>query len=236
MGSSKRGALRIDAQQGLGGGGAVSASLPRLSGQQAGKRGEGGVKSSADEDGYLSQMNTLGQAQVCPEKSYWKAVSAWVRATKSRYRGFQKGDLTQCFMKGPFAGWSERQVSELADQMSESAVKFPIRGQEELRWDAYEAGGEGCDLSQAEEFDYCPRCHSCGEGGCCGAEQAITNHGCRYAQSYARDIYYDKMIIDEFHKLAEGMGLVRDETGGEVEDPIGDLYDRAWKRVEEKYG
>jgi hypothetical protein len=44
------------------------------------------------------------------------------------------------------------------------------------------------------------------------------------------------MIIDEFHQLAEKLGLIRDETGGEVKDPIGDLYDRAWRRVEEKYG
>jgi hypothetical protein len=43
------------------------------------------------------------------------------------------------------------------------------------------------------------------------------------------------MIIDEFHKFVESLGICRDETGSEVKDPIGDLYDRAWKRVEEKY-
>jgi hypothetical protein len=144
-------------------------------------------------------------------------------------------------MRGPFAGWSERQVSELADQLSENALRFPLRGHEDLAWGSgpskeelpsSEGGGEvGC-----RDDAYCPVCQSCGEEGCCSAEKTILNHGCKYAQNYAQQVFYDQMIIDEFHKLAERLGLGRDETGNEIKDPIGDLYDRAWKRVEEKYG
>jgi hypothetical protein len=85
------------------------------------------------------------------------------------------------------------------------------------------------------ENNYCPVCQSCGEEGCCSIENSIMQHGCEYADYYAQQVYYDKMVIDEFHKLAEQLGLCRDETGNEVIDPIGDLYDRAWKRTEEKY-
>ena len=82
---------------------------------------------------------------------------------------------------------------------------------------------------------YCPICNSCGEDGCCSIESVILGHGCKYAEYYAKQACYNEMIIDEFHKLAESMGIIRDETGNEVKDPIGDLYDRAWKRVEDKY-
>lgn len=85
------------------------------------------------------------------------------------------------------------------------------------------------------EEDYCPVCQSCGEDERCSIETSIIQHGCKYADYYARQAYYDKMIIDEFHNLAEQLGLCRDETGNEVIDPIGDLYDRACKRVESKY-
>lgn len=61
-------------------------------------------------------------------------------------------------------------------------------------------------------------------------------HGCKYAEHYAQQAFYDKMVIDEFHKLAEGLGLVRDETCVTPKDPVGDLYARAWARCEEKYG
>lgn len=85
------------------------------------------------------------------------------------------------------------------------------------------------------ENPYCPVCGSCGEDGCCNAEKSLLNHGCKYGRAYANDVYYDKMIIDEFHKFFESLDFGRDETSDKVFDPIGDIYDRAWKRVEEKY-
>jgi hypothetical protein len=82
---------------------------------------------------------------------------------------------------------------------------------------------------------YCKKCKSCGEEGCCPIEQCLLNHGCKYGEYYAREVYYNKMIIDEFHNLLEELGHGRDETGDVVIDPIGDVYDRAYEKVKEKY-
>ena len=82
---------------------------------------------------------------------------------------------------------------------------------------------------------YCKKCKSCGEEGCCPIEQCLLNHGCKYGEYYAREVYYNKMVIEEFHNLLEELGHGRDETGDVVKDPIGDVYDRAYKKVEEKY-
>jgi hypothetical protein len=197
-----------------------------------------------------SRVSEVSQSEPCPEESYWRAVSEWVIATQKRYSGFSRGELTQCFMRGPFAGWSERQVAELAESMAASAERFPLGGHGDLKW-RVDGGTEGASVPDAKEGgrgdkshgetgeageDYCPVCQSCGEEGCCSVEKSILNHGCAYASYYARQARYDKMVIDEFHKLAEEAGIIRDETGDEVKDPIGDLYDRAWKRVEDKYG
>ena len=86
-----------------------------------------------------------------------------------------------------------------------------------------------------EDSCYCPVCGSCGEDGCCSIEKVLTGHNCLYAEYYAKQACFNEMIIDEFLKLAKELGLTRDETGNDVKDPIGDLYDRAWKRVSEKY-
>jgi len=85
------------------------------------------------------------------------------------------------------------------------------------------------------ESDYCPVCGSCGEDGCCSIEKSLLNHGCEYSEIYAREAYLNKMIIDEFHKFFESLDFGRDETGNEVIDSIGDIYDKAFKRVDEKY-
>jgi hypothetical protein len=90
-------------------------------------------------------------------------------------------------------------------------------------------------MNTQEESEYCLVCGSCGEDGCCSIEKVILEHRCYYAEYYAKHAYFNEMIIEEFHKLAESLGLCRDETGSEVIDPIGDLYDRAWKKTEEKY-
>jgi hypothetical protein len=83
---------------------------------------------------------------------------------------------------------------------------------------------------------YCKKCKSCGEEGCCPIEQCLLNHGCKYGEYYAKEVYYNEMIIDELLKLLKSNGVGRDETGDVVIDPIGDAYDRAYNRALEKYG
>ena len=85
------------------------------------------------------------------------------------------------------------------------------------------------------ENPYCEVCESCGEEGCCSVEKSLLGHNCKYGEYYAKEVYYNEMLIDELLKLLESNGVGRDETGDVVIDPIGDAYDRAYKRVKEKY-
>ena len=54
-----------------------------------------------------------------------EATDNWIKLTLSRYEGFDHSDLTQVFMRGPFAGWSERMVVELAKGMDDANKKVP---------------------------------------------------------------------------------------------------------------
>lgn len=58
-------------------------------------------------------------------EDYWATTAAWIEATRARCRNFSASDLTQIFMRGPFAGWSEREVKGLADQLHENNTKWP---------------------------------------------------------------------------------------------------------------
>ena len=84
---------------------------------------------------------------------------------------------------------------------------------------------------------YCKECKSCGEGGCCSIEKSLLGHGCKYGECYAREVYYNKMLIDEFHELYkdEEAYCTFDKSGDVVKSPIDLVYDRAFKRVKEKY-
>jgi hypothetical protein len=84
---------------------------------------------------YLRKMKEVELFRDNSEKIYWEAVSHWVRATRKRYEKFSGEDLTQCFMRGPFAGWSEREVLELANRLCENAKRFPLKGFEDLEWE-----------------------------------------------------------------------------------------------------
>ena len=47
-----------------------------------------------------------------------KATDNWIKATLERYDGFEPSELTQVFIRGPFAGWSEREVYKLAIELN----------------------------------------------------------------------------------------------------------------------
>lgn len=81
------------------------------------------------------------------------------------------------------------------------------------------------------ESPYCPVCQSCGEEGCCSAENSLWKHGCKYGEIYARDVYQNEMIIDEFHKLFDENGRYLGCDG----NPIEVVYNNAFERTKEKY-
>lgn len=57
------------------------------------------------------------------EQDIWKATENWINAIEEYYKG--KNNLDQVFARGYFAGWSERQVLELAKRLKESEEKYP---------------------------------------------------------------------------------------------------------------
>jgi hypothetical protein len=59
------------------------------------------------------------------QNEWQEATDRWVELTLEKYDGFESDDLTQVFMRGPFAGWSEYMVLELAMKLDESNKNLP---------------------------------------------------------------------------------------------------------------
>jgi hypothetical protein len=59
-------------------------------------------------------------------QSNWQLITDyWIELTLDKYKGWDSDDLTQVFTCGPFAGWSERMVLELAMKMDDANKKLP---------------------------------------------------------------------------------------------------------------
>ena len=60
------------------------------------------------------------------ELNEWQlATDHWIELTLKKYQEWDSDDLTQVFMRGPFAGWSEHMVLELAMKLDESNKNLP---------------------------------------------------------------------------------------------------------------
>jgi hypothetical protein len=60
------------------------------------------------------------------DQDQWQlATDHWIELTLKKYQGWDSDDLTQVFMRGPFAGWSEHMVLELAMKLDESNTNLP---------------------------------------------------------------------------------------------------------------
>lgn len=59
------------------------------------------------------------------ENAWQEATDRWIELTLEKYYGWDADDLTQVFMRGPFAGWSERIVLELAMDLDDANKKVP---------------------------------------------------------------------------------------------------------------
>jgi hypothetical protein len=60
------------------------------------------------------------------DRDQWQlATDHWIELTLKKYRERGPDDLTQVFMRGPFAGWSEHMVLELAMKLDESNTNLP---------------------------------------------------------------------------------------------------------------
>ena len=66
-------------------------------------------------------MNT----QIEDQEEWEITTDHWIQLTLNKYKGYDINDLTQVFMRGPFAGWSERMLLELAMNMDDANNKVP---------------------------------------------------------------------------------------------------------------
>lgn len=54
------------------------------------------------------------------DDNFFYAVNQFIESGLLHYANHNSKDLTQVFTRGPFAGWSERQVVELIRQLDEN--------------------------------------------------------------------------------------------------------------------
>lgn len=55
------------------------------------------------------------------------ATKNWIEAVQKYYeREKDRNELTQIFMRGYFAGWSEREVAQLADKLAKNEQDYPL--------------------------------------------------------------------------------------------------------------
>ena len=60
------------------------------------------------------------------QQDEWQlATDYWIELTLKKYKGYDINDLTQVFMRVPFAVWSVRMVLELAMGMDDANTKVP---------------------------------------------------------------------------------------------------------------
>ena len=50
----------------------------------------------------------------------------WIKIAKEKYKTFGFDALTQIFMRGPFAGWSDGDVKKFIMDLDERDTKYPI--------------------------------------------------------------------------------------------------------------
>ena len=68
----------------------------------------------------------VGSKESCSANALQAATEAWVMAVHKYYeREPNRSELTQVFMRGYFAGWSEREVAQLADKLADNAKRIP---------------------------------------------------------------------------------------------------------------
>jgi len=73
-------------------------------------------------DNRIENLRMLTEEQ---QDEWQLATDYWIELTLEKYKGYDPDDLTQVFMRGPFAGWSERMVLELAVKMDDANTKVP---------------------------------------------------------------------------------------------------------------
>ena len=62
------------------------------------------------------------------ENPLQSATKSWVESIQKYYENEpDRNQLTQIFMRGYFAGWSEREIAMLADKLYKNQEDYPLR-------------------------------------------------------------------------------------------------------------
>ena len=54
------------------------------------------------------------------------ATKTWIECVVKYYENTPKNKLTQIYMRGYWAGWSERQILELAENLLKNEKDYPL--------------------------------------------------------------------------------------------------------------
>lgn len=55
-----------------------------------------------------------------------QATKTWIESVQKFYENTPKNELTQIYMRGYWAGWSERQILELANELLQNEQDYPL--------------------------------------------------------------------------------------------------------------
>ena len=58
------------------------------------------------------------------ENPLFAATKTWIEAVKEYYKN--NNELTQIYMRGYFAGWSEFEILELANRLHKNQQDYPV--------------------------------------------------------------------------------------------------------------
>lgn len=60
------------------------------------------------------------------KEDFWDITERWIQVVEQRYEGLDRDDLTQVFMRGPFAGMSERELACFVDRLRQASKDYPL--------------------------------------------------------------------------------------------------------------
>jgi len=61
------------------------------------------------------------------ENPLQSATKTWIEAVQKYYENTPRHELTQIYVRGFFAGWSEREILELAERLLKNNQEYPLR-------------------------------------------------------------------------------------------------------------
>ena len=81
------------------------------------------------EQARLLALSADREEELRTQTGYWESLIRWLEQTQEAHKGQDRDwDLTQVYMRGPFAGWSQSDMVKLADKLWENEQKHPLRG------------------------------------------------------------------------------------------------------------